>query len=103
MKIPKSLKIGGHIVKVRLEDDMPTMSGHMGDTWNAYNSIRVNTHFPESQQAVTLLHEITHHILYNLGHTCGTTGVHTESNVEAISQALFQVLRDNKLVFDEGG
>jgi len=101
MKIPNKIKIGGHFVNVNKVDDMPKMNGNMGSSWNSYNSIRVNTNYPESQQAVTLLHELLHHILQNLGHA-SKEGIHTETNVEAISQALFQVLRDNKLDFREG-
>ena len=100
MKIPDQLKIGGHIVQVKLESDLPTMSGHMGDSWNAHNSIRICTIYPESQQAETLLHEILHHLMNNLGNPY-KEGIHTEQNVEALAQVMFQVLRDNKLNFGE--
>ena len=100
MKQIKKLKIGGHFVKVIWEDEIPNMGYNMGDSWNAHNSIRVSTHFPESQQEETLLHEILHHIMNNLGHKhkCND-GIHTEQNVEALAQGLYQVLKDNKLVF----
>ena len=104
MNIPNTLKIGGHIVKINKTDDMPTMSGNMGESWNAYNSIKVNTHFPESQQAITLIHEILHHIMSNLGYAYkkdenDSSHIHTEQTVEALAQGLFQVLRDNNLDF----
>ena len=102
MKIPDTLKIGGHIVRVDKTDDMPTMSGNMGQSWNAYNSIKINTHFPESQQAITLVHEILHHVMSNLGYAYkkdDAVVIHSEQTVEALAQGIFQVLRDNDLDF----
>jgi Zn-dependent peptidase ImmA (M78 family) len=106
MRIPDTLKIGGHIVKIDKTDDMPTMSGNMGQSWNAYNSIKINTHFPESQQAITLVHEILHHLMSNLGYIYkkeDATVIHSEQTVEALAQGLFQVLRDNNLDFQLKG
>jgi hypothetical protein len=100
MKFPKKLKIAGHEVKVTVTSDIPTMSGNMGDSWNSHNSIRVCSIYPMNQQEETLLHEIIHHILNNLGYTWNKSdGIHTEQHVEAVAQALYQVLRDNSLDF----
>jgi hypothetical protein len=102
MKIPNRVKIGGHWVKVKKEDDIPAMGGNMGDSWNAHNSIRICTIYPESQQAATFLHEILHHIFNNLGleyKKDDACAIHSERNTEAIAEALFQALRDNKLDF----
>jgi len=99
MKIPNELKIGGHTVRVKCESELPSLSGNMGDSWNAYNSIRVCTVYPESQQAETLLHEILHHVMSNLGFEYKKEP-HTEQTVEALAQALYQVLKDNRLSFD---
>jgi len=100
MKKINSLKIGGHIVKVKWENEMPVMSGDLGDSWVAYNSIHICTLYPESQQQEALLHEIIHYVLHNLGHKYDCEDpIHTEKNVIAISQALYQVLKDNKLNF----
>ena len=101
MKKINSLKIGGHIVKVKWENEMPVMSGDLGDSWVAYNSIHICTLYPESQQQEALLHEIIHYVLHNLGHKNDDDKdpIHTEENVIAISQSLYQVLKDNKLNF----
>ena len=107
MEIPKELKIGGHMIKIKIEDDVVRMANErqMGDSWSAYNSIRVCSVYPESQQAETLLHEILHHIMDNLGYEYVETKdvegkeIHTEQTVEGLAQWLFQVLRDNKLKF----
>ncbi len=102
MIIPDRLKVGGHVVRIVKTDDMPIMSGNMGQSWNAYNSIKINTHYPESQQAETLMHEILHHVMTNLGYFYkkdDSNAIHSEQTVEALAQGLFQVLRDNKLSF----
>ena len=96
---PTKIKIGGHFVNVEVSSYEPRTNGNMGSSWNSHNLIQISTRFPKSQQEVTLLHEILHHILNNLGHgydrTLGSSAIHTEQNVEAISQALYQVFKDN--------
>lgn len=103
MKIPDKLKIGGHEVKViRTDDPVWTSPSQMGAANASRNIIKISKLYPESQQACTLLHEILHTILDNLGHEYkknDSSALHNERNVEAISQALFQVFRDNPLEF----
>ena len=102
MFIPKKLKIGGHIYDViypyhytergdQFGDHDPTQKWIRIDDRDSY-SHEIRT---ESSVAVTFLHEILH--------ACDSiTGnkVFTDEKVcEGISEALFQILRDNKLVF----
>jgi len=98
--IPQCLKIGGHVVKIELTDYEPHTFGNQGTSWNCYNLIQVSTKFPPSQQKATLLHEIVHHIFTNLGldfdKSNKAESVHNEQFVEALAQALFQVLHDNQ-------
>jgi hypothetical protein len=98
MKYPKKLKIAGHNVKLKIKKDFQNDKKLMGDSFNAYNNIRICSVFPKSQQEATLLHEIFHHIFVNLGEYLDK-GIHTEKNVEALAQAMYQILRDNNLDF----
>jgi len=96
MKIPEKLKIGGHVVDVRIvsSTEMPTK---LGQSMEQLNFIRVWDGMPESQTASTLLHEIIEYI-----------DAHYELKLEhpkisTLAQALFQILRDNDLDFKNKG
>ena len=91
MKIPKKLKIGGHLVTVRQVEQMQGDFPHAAGGWTeSQNLIELRKSNTASQKEVTLIHEILHAVNYNL----------TEEQVEFLSQALYQVLKDNKLYFD---
>ena len=92
MKIPKKLKIGGHVVTVKVVDNV---ANEEGTTWaggwtGSQNLIEIRKAQVQSQKEVTLLHEILHCINLQLNH----------DHVEFLSQALYQVIKDNKLYFD---
>jgi Zn-dependent peptidase ImmA (M78 family) len=90
MKFPKSLRIGGHTIKVTL-CDLP--DGIDGEFSTDRNEIRINSKLPKSQRDVSLLHEIMHALNSefdkDLQHII----------LESLSQQLYQVLSDNKLKF----
>lgn len=89
MKIPKVLKIGGHYIAVQLVDK--TDNNNCGE-WEPYeNRIQLSNKQPQSQLEVTLLHEIIH--------ACNIS-IEDHALVESLSQQLYQVMVDNKLVFD---
>jgi hypothetical protein len=105
MKIPKKLKIGGHTYSVIYpyhfkergdisgQHDLDVLEIRVDDRDGWSHNAR-----PESTVAETFLHEILH--------ACDTISGHNvfksnESAITGISQLLFQVLRDNKLRFDE--
>ena len=96
MKIPDKLKIGGHVVDVRVvaSREMPTK---LGQSMGQLNFIRVWDGMPESQIASTLLHEIIEHFdaLYELKLE--------HPKISTLTEALFQVLRDNDLDFRNKG
>jgi hypothetical protein len=54
MKIPKKLKIGGHVFQVKLTDDIDDC----GNSDVASNTLRINKKLPKDQQGATLVHEI---------------------------------------------
>lgn len=90
MTIPKQLKIGGHIVTVDCTQEIP---GADGDFSSEKNLIRISKELPQSQKESTLIHEIFHAINSELD---GIVLGHIM--MESLSQQLYQVLADNKLL-----
>lgn len=91
MKLPKKLKIGGHTVKLEVVEEMQGEHPNAAGGWTeSQNLIQIRKSQTGSQKEVTLIHEILHAINYNF----------TEEQVEFLSQALYQVIKDNKLHFD---
>jgi len=87
MDIPKRLKIGGHIYKVSLvgPDDLDKDCGECNVS---KLEIKIKNNMPQSATEETLIHEALHAI--NLGLE--------ERDVQFISMAIYQVLKDNKLI-----
>lgn len=93
MKIPKQLKIGGHIYKVILHDRMEKGgSDKLGTSYVYKNRIFLDNKVSPSQLESTLLHEILEVInsLNNIGAT--------EEKICQFETGLYQVLKDNKLL-----
>lgn len=104
MKIPKTLKIGGHDIKVIYPYVFTEVDGKYGQFDHAAKEIRISNldsggqERAESGVLVTLLHEIVHVVDYLTGHH-GFSGDNGENKIEGLSEGLFQVLRDNDLDF----
>ena len=94
MKIPKRLKIGGHIVTVKIVE-IPKEDCD-GDFSTYGNLIRIDKRLPQSQREVTLIHEIFH----ALNSVIDDKNPAAHSLIESISQQFYQVLKDNKLLRD---
>lgn len=84
MKIPKRLKIGGHIVTIRLSKDIEDN----GFSDSQKNEIVLNANLPQSQLEATLIHEIFHFLNTTIKHDL----------LDSLSEQIYQVLRDNKLI-----
>lgn len=89
MKIPSKLKIGGHIIAVEVVKK--TDNNNCGEWQPFENRIQLDANQPQSQLEVTLLHEIIHAI---------NISIEDHALVESLSQQLYQVMVDNKLVFN---
>jgi len=106
MKIPKKLKIGGHVYKITHPYIFTERYDRGGDCSNITKELRIvgeqdeGEVRSESYISVVFLHEILHAIDHQSGlqQFIGDGG---EERIEALSEGLFQVLRDNKLRFDE--
>lgn len=88
MKIPKILKIGGHYITVRVTPDVP--NDNCGQFDIKKNEMLLHSEQEPTQLEASLIHEIMHAINITL----------PEDQVEFISQALYQVIKDNNLVFN---
>jgi len=84
MKIPKKLKIGGHIVSIRLSDDIEDN----GFSDSQRNEIVLNKKLPQSQLEATLIHEIFHFLNTTIKHDL----------LDSLSEQFYQVMKDNKLI-----
>lgn len=107
MKIPETLKVGGHIYIVKYPYHFTERGDICGQHDGTMKEIKLDNVDPwshtsksESGVAVTFLHEILHACDQITGHEV-FRGDEGEKRIEAISESLFQVLRDNKLRFDE--
>jgi len=107
MKIPKKLKVGGHIYDVECPYAFTEIGSTKGQLDPESKVIKIDPldyyshkERPESSVAVTFLHEILHACDHVTGHSV-FLGHEGEKIVEGISEVLFQVLRDNRLKFYE--
>lgn len=88
MKIPRVIKVGGHYMTVTVTPDVP--NDNCGQFDIKKNEILLNKNQKTTQLEASLIHELLHAINITLD----------EQQVEFISQALYQIIIDNKLVFD---
>jgi hypothetical protein len=107
VKIPSSIKVSGHVYKVICPYAFTERGDRCGACDNDLHVIQIDdkdqwshVHKPESEVAVTFLHEVLHACDHVTGHKI-FEGEEGENKIGALSQSLFQVLRDNKLRFDE--
>lgn len=94
MKIPKTIKIGGHIYKIKFRDlDKDEQQNNCGYCKTSLNELVINNQMPPQQQDSTLLHETIEAInwLNELGLE--------HHQIMSLEASLYQVLHDNKLQF----
>jgi len=99
MRIPKSLKIGGHQYEVVFPYVFTERFDRVGDIDYSKKIIRVAEEYgnePRKASAiiVTLIHEVLHGIDDITGHNMFDG---KEGYVEALSEGIYQVLVDNNL------
>ena len=93
MKIPKKIKIGGHIYKVILrarakEDGV----GSCGTCDSQYGKMWIESSWIRSQQESTLIHEIIEAINWNYKLEL------EEGQIQGLEAGLYQTLKDNRLL-----
>ena len=99
MKIPKTIKIGGHQYTVIFPYVFTERFDQCGDHDGSTKTIRItdneyNVKRANSSIIVTLIHEILHAIDQTTGHDM-FQGNEGEKHIEALSEGIYQVLMDN--------
>lgn len=90
-KLPKKLKIGGHIFSI---DESKELEGANGKTFYSKNLIEIDKTLVQDQKESTLLHEIFHCM-----NACFDEKELGHMLLDSLSEQLYQVLKDNKLHF----
>ena len=98
MKIPKSIKIGGHVVKVLYPYNFTERNDIDAQCDHCLNEIRISGYdisglrMAESVLMVNFIHEVLHRIDVISGHK---VFFKNEPAIEGISEIIYQVLVDN--------
>ena len=99
MKIPKSLKIGGHVWKITHNKDVTNEGGCFGSTHPLTQRFFLDPEISQQKQEQTLIHEILHAIWWTNGmRSREELKKEEEYIIDSLSQGLYQVLKDNKLL-----
>lgn len=91
MKIPKTLKVGGHIYKVFLKE----LDDCSGETDMKKLSISIDKNAPQSVQEATLIHEIMAHCINS---TFAGENHIAHGLMDSLSEQMYQVLSENKML-----
>ena len=106
MKIPELIKVGGMLIKIIFPTEQTTYKNEKGEDAQADGSILMSTGeihiasrskegnvYTEDYIGQVFMHEILHAIdyVYNSDHL-------SEDEIERLSQGLYQVLKDNKII-----
>jgi hypothetical protein len=103
MQIPKKLRVGGFFWRV-LESEEAAIAGNcFGETQYGNLTLIIDPTLNPQKRDQTLLHEILHACMWQSGleKRMRDQSVSEEDVVTALSMQLYQVLKDNKLHFDE--
>ena len=101
MKIPNNIKIGWRdytveFIEERIDEDEELLDGEI-DFSNHIIYIN-NDLLNEDEKIVTFLHEIIHGVFQSQGHSEWGSN---EDLIEAVSEGLFLVMKDNPRVFSD--
>lgn len=98
-KLPETVKIGGFVWKVKLSHEVTTEGNCFGCLHYTTQTIYIDPRAPSQKQQQCLLHEILHALWWQTGLRV-RVGIkeHEEEVVQALSNLLYQVLKDNGLV-----
>lgn len=95
MNIPKTVKIGGHILDIVFTNNCDEIeASNIGNTCLAKNIIKINSNYPKSRQEECLLHELIHNCLYDMHEE------QDEALVERLGVMLYMIIKDNPGVFN---
>lgn len=86
--LPKKLKIGGHIVEVKLQKLHETNGEFDSET----NIITISSEITDSQKESTLIHEIFHVMNTSVDEGYG------HALIDSFAEQIYQVLKDNATI-----
>ena len=96
MQIPNNIKVGWRNYTIEFVDEIDEDLSNGEINFNEQN-IKINKNIKSiDEKNFTLLHEIIHGIFYSQGHSEWNDN---EDLVDAISEGLFQVIKDNPKLF----
>jgi Zn-dependent peptidase ImmA (M78 family) len=96
MQIPDTIKIGWRDYCIEFVDEIDEDLSNGEISFNE-QKIKINKNIKSiDEKSFTLLHEIIHGIFYSQGHSEWNDN---EDLVDAVSEGLFQVLKDNPELF----
>lgn len=97
MNIPDKVKIGWRNYAIQLDEHRTGANGGdlYGEIKYEQNIIYLYDKLEHDEQAVTLLHEIIHGILYMMGSELRDN----EMLITGLSENLYQVIKDNPEIF----
>ena len=96
MKIPKTIKVGGHTYQVVFTEGLWMKEGNIGVSHHNTNQIiQIDPKIHPEQIGCTFWHETIHAI--NRVYNNNQLG---ESDVDAISEGVFQVFSDLGIIFE---
>ena len=96
MKIPRSIKVGGHTYQVEFMDGLWMREGNLGQCrHHTDQTIELDSALHPDQTAATFLHEMLHIVdrVYNKG----SLG---EDEVDAIAEGLYQAFSEMGITFE---
>lgn len=96
MKIPKKLKVGGSIYKIKLVNQIEIDPLCQGLTRYGDHVIEISENQGKQSRELTFLHELVHALLFHFNYE------QNEDLVERLAQALYMVIKDNPEVFNNG-
>ena|SRR3990167_9882309 len=88
MKIPKKLKIGGHIYRVVFQKETDLASNDCGKTDRVKGIVAIDKDLIQSEKEETLFHEIMHII----------NNEYKEVEIDFLAQAIYATLKGNNLL-----
>jgi hypothetical protein len=100
MRIPSSLKIGNHWVKVILDEDLRDAHELMGASKYSADKIKLDKLMPLTHQEETFLHEVLHLLLSAIVEDEMLSKNQQELVVSVLSAGLYQVIKDNPELFE---
>lgn len=98
-KIPKTIKIGWRTYTIKFVEEKRDETGDLLDGYIdfANHIIYINSTLNEDEQKVTFIHEVQHGIFFS---QCHSEWGNNEELIEAISEGMFQLVRDNPKMFE---